>query len=673
MMNSILISYTKIIALLTLFIFTLSVNTLWAQQPEDTTITETFRLGEVTITGTSAGNRMQQVDQKTMNEHDVQTAAQALELVPGVAVSLSGGRNEAVVYVRGFDLRRVPVFVDGVPVSVPYDGYIDLSRMLVGDVAKITVDKSFASLLYGANTMGGAINIVSMQPQRKFELNAGVGSQFSQRGIGAYSTFVEGGTKQKKWYAKAMFAREQNFFQNLPEGFDTTALEQNYKRDNSAFENIRYSLKTGYTPNATDEYVVSVSGIRSNKGVPVYLGDDPNVRTRFWQYPRWDKNGLYLHSRTALSANTKLKTRWFYDTYYNVLKSYDNDEYNSQTFRYTFTSIYDDAAAGGSVELMLSQIANHTINLGWQGKFEQHREYNKDETPRNITDFTSTVAVEDAWKLNRHLTVMGGAGLFFRSGIEADHYFAQNDSMASYPLKDDAALNFQLKTRWQVAPKQIVTAGIAKRSRFATMKDRYSYRIGRALPNPDLQSEQALNTEIAYCYASKHFSAEASAFYHFIDNTIQQVTNVQDDLWQLQNTGRAHFRGFEALLGWQPLEKWSVGTTYAYIEQQNKTNPDLHFIDVPEHRATTFLKYELPRQFFAMANATYRSKSYSTTDGDFSAPEFVTFDVNLAWHILESLKLNVSAKNIADRLYYLNEGYPESGRHYRVQLQFTLP
>lgn len=80
-----------------------------------------------------------------------------------------GPRNETGVFVRGFDLRQVPLFVDGIPVYVPYDGYADLRRFTTFDVSEIDVAKGFSSALYGPNTLGGAINVVSRRPERSFE------------------------------------------------------------------------------------------------------------------------------------------------------------------------------------------------------------------------------------------------------------------------------------------------------------------------------------------------------------------------------------------------------------------------------------------------------------------------------------------------------------------------
>jgi len=63
-----------------------------------------------------------------------------------------------MVSIRGFDSREVPLFIDGIPVYVPYDGYVDLGRFTTADLAAIQVAKGFSSVAYGANTLGGAIS-----------------------------------------------------------------------------------------------------------------------------------------------------------------------------------------------------------------------------------------------------------------------------------------------------------------------------------------------------------------------------------------------------------------------------------------------------------------------------------------------------------------------------------
>jgi iron complex outermembrane receptor protein len=73
--------------------------------------------------------------------------ATAIDYLPGVVIDhISSGRNEAGIRVRGFTSRgQVPLYLDGIPVSVPYDGTVDFNRFLTSDIAEIRCQGIFLS------------------------------------------------------------------------------------------------------------------------------------------------------------------------------------------------------------------------------------------------------------------------------------------------------------------------------------------------------------------------------------------------------------------------------------------------------------------------------------------------------------------------------------------------
>jgi hypothetical protein len=148
---------------------------------------QTFTLGTVEVSARreaeelGAGD-MQRVGSAEMERSNASTVADAVRNLPGVSLSRNN-RNEEMISLRGFDSRQVPIFVDGVPLYVPYDGYVDLGRFTTFDLAEINVAKAGASLLYGPNTLGGAVNLVTRKPVKPFEgdVRLGVGSGGERR------------------------------------------------------------------------------------------------------------------------------------------------------------------------------------------------------------------------------------------------------------------------------------------------------------------------------------------------------------------------------------------------------------------------------------------------------------------------------------------------------------
>lgn len=108
-----------------------------------------------------------------------ETVGDAVNLLSGVTVS-TNSRNEQTVYLRGYDPRQAPLFIDGMPVYVPYDGYVDFGRFVTANLAAIQVAKGFSSVAYGPNTLGGAINLISRKLVKAFEGDASAG--FGQEG-----------------------------------------------------------------------------------------------------------------------------------------------------------------------------------------------------------------------------------------------------------------------------------------------------------------------------------------------------------------------------------------------------------------------------------------------------------------------------------------------------------
>jgi len=210
--------------ILILSFITIIVN---AQKNIDSTsmVLKVYQLGEIIISESAINQTVFKKDMQKLNAGNV---ASSISMLPSVTLVNSGARNETTVFLRGFDLRSVPVFADGIPVYVPYDGYVDLGRFTNSDLSKIEVSKGYSSILYGANTIGGAINMISSKPLKKleFELTAGA---FSGK---AYNTNLSVGSNLGKVYFQGSFSRISREYYSLSKDFDTCINETDYIRDN---------------------------------------------------------------------------------------------------------------------------------------------------------------------------------------------------------------------------------------------------------------------------------------------------------------------------------------------------------------------------------------------------------------------------------------------------------
>lgn len=643
---------------LLLILFCFNISTLYAQQP-------VFTLGEVAVKGKN--DISSDISATRIRQFAKNDVSKALNMLPGISLSAVGPRNEAMVYVRGFDLRQVPLLIDGIPVYVPYDGYVDLARFTTFDIAAINVSKGYTSVLYGPNAMGGAINLISRKPVKPFEFNGATGWM-----TGGYRTNINLGSNLGKFYIQAGASKMNRDSFPVKDGW----------RKNSWSTDSKYNVKIAYMPNKNSEYALSYVYQQGQKGSPVYAGTDTlNSQfksPRFWQWPKWDKKSLYFISNTGIDSTQYVKTRFYYDQFKNQLNSYDDATYSTMTKGYAFKSIYDDYTIGGIVEYGKTFSRRDNIKATVQYKQDVHREHNEGEAERTMSDKTFTLGVENEFMIVQGLTLLTGASYNSRSSIDAQNYNSTTKVISDFTSNNNNAVNVQAGLDYRLDAFNRFNLSVARKTRFATTKDRYSYRMGTAIPNPDLQAEYAVNYELGYTgNLNDKLQIQSALFYSNINNTIMMVNNVKLDtarnVWQsqLQNAGKSEYMGVEAGVEYKVLPSLTAGVNYTFIKRNNLTTPTLHFIDVPEHKVFGFVQYGYRELASVQVNTEYNSSRYSTTYGT-KTGSFMLLNASASVHVWKWFGLEAGVNNITDKTYALAEGYPEPGRNYFVNILYRL-
>ncbi|MGH9885282.1 MAG: TonB-dependent receptor plug domain-containing protein [bacterium] len=111
------------------------------------------------------------IDRTRLAESGVQTVSEALTLRPGLWID-RGVAGTSGITIQGLGPRYSLVLIDGARQIGRTDGYLDLDRFSVGELEQIEIVRGPSSALYGADALGGVVNLITRRPRDGFALDA---------------------------------------------------------------------------------------------------------------------------------------------------------------------------------------------------------------------------------------------------------------------------------------------------------------------------------------------------------------------------------------------------------------------------------------------------------------------------------------------------------------------
>ncbi|MGC8491624.1 MAG: TonB-dependent receptor plug domain-containing protein [Syntrophobacteraceae bacterium] len=653
---------------------------------------QVFKLGEVEVVGQQKQDENITVDRiynREMRLFDANNVATAANLDPGVSLVEQGQRNQYTVDVRGFDIRGVPLFVDGIPIYVPYDGYPDLSAFKTFNISELAISKGFTSVLYGANTEGGAINVLTRKPQKEFEVSGGSGY-----GTGdAYHGYMNFGSNQGKWFIQGGGYYDNTDYFPLSGDFSPTKTQPSGNRVNSYQNDWSGNVTLGLTPNSTDEYAFSFMNMETQKGVPPYAGSDPHAKVSYWQWPSWDVQLLDFHSYTQICEKNYLKTTAFYDKTDNKLFSFNNENYDTITYppRYAFISYYNDYSFGASAEAGTKLVPNNFIKAAFHFKDDVHKQWETIpvQPVTRFEDRTYSAGIEDTITITKEFYSIAGASYDWINTIEA-----QETPSTSFPIGSSHSFNPQLGLFYKLTDTGVLYATVARKSRLPSIKEKFSSFMSQGIPSPDLQPEKTINYDIGYkdlLLGCLHFQADA--FYNDVTNYIIYANaNIPDPYYpgttysQMQNIGKVHLYGVELGLKGRILPQVEGGFNYSYLQYVNGSTGQT-LADLPHDKVFAYLQYFTPLPGVSvLGSLEYNSDRFTKLDYGipYAAKQFTLINLkgiyDVPGRVIDCfmgpfpihVQLEAGINNITDENWELEEGFPLAGRTFFGQMRFTF-
>lgn len=125
------------------------------------------RLKEVEKPVIVKGGTTTEVTGKDIEERSDKVLKDVLYQVPGIQV-VTQRKGTTQFYMRGYDMSKVAILVDDIPLIDSFTGTMDIDNIGLMDIGEIVVSRGATSALYGARGGVGSINLLRKKPTRMY-------------------------------------------------------------------------------------------------------------------------------------------------------------------------------------------------------------------------------------------------------------------------------------------------------------------------------------------------------------------------------------------------------------------------------------------------------------------------------------------------------------------------
>jgi len=560
--------------------------------------------------------------------------SEAIKFFPSVYVT-SGEKNEFILKLRGLDSRRIALLIDGVPSYEPFFSNFDLKTVEVESAKSIQITRGPSSVLYGPNTLGGIVNVVTRRPTPEPALNleASYGENRT-RSLGLHSS--------ASWNKFSLIGHA--LFQDSA-GYYYSDGNNRILRANSDYERLSLNTKLYYMPSSRTEILFNGNYYHSAYGIPISL---ISAKPRYWRFKNWDRYSLNAGGFTSIGQKSLLRFRAYWIQYDNSLDAF----YNPEMSRRQYESIYDNSVFGFFALGDFPTNPENTFKLSLTLQQEISRQQDDIGLPwQRYNQGIYSVAGEDHFVLSPAWTIIGGVSLDYLDKFEGG---------SSQKLNPLVGLKFSPRENLELH------LSFSRKSRFPSMRSLYSSSSG----NPDLRSEAGTLGELGLSWNRGIFLSAAIFFSDFKD--MVESVRLPDGLRRFYNIGKAYINGLEIQLQ-KSSGPLAATLNYTYLDHKNRSE-DRPLDALPNHTLNFDLGLRLLHQLHWEIFGLYASSSswYDTTTMTTLRIPAYFYSNTVFSYSFPRAEVFVKLTNIFNEAYYTEPGFSCPGRTLEVGFRANI-
>ena len=559
------------------------------------------------------------IDREEIDRSAAADLPSLLKAYPGVSISRYGGQGAvADVSLRGMGASQTLVLINGIRSASATSGTTPIFNIPLSAIERIEIAKGGHSAQYGADAIGGVINIITKD-------GAGCADGRSQ-----CSSVTTGITHPWGGYTdlstRGLTDSGLNYFiggQVLgTQGYDfTTPLAWGHEPDDDGFLQGSLNLR---------------------------LSQD-------FDWGRLYADGLYSRGRSQ----------------YDALAPEDN-EVDVTTFAGKVGVRVDhDESWFSTLET--------TVGIDDASNFRDGVAGRRDFTTRRYGILAST---QKTFDLPDYSHVLGGGVEVYREEVSAttDYSVTERDLGAVFAqygfeygdfnlnagIRHDRNEQFGSATTWnagmsyEVIDDLVLRASASTGFRAPTFNDLYY----PGFSNPDLKPERSRSYELGALW---QVGPETSLDVAFYQTWLKDAIASSPPTYVPLNIARAKVTGVEAVLAHRFNDQWSGKTTLDIRSSKNEeTDKYIPYRD--RLKATAELLFTPTEKLELSGKLLYGAKRYADAANTVELPSYVTFDISMIYTLDEQSQIRLAVENVLDREYQTITDYRAPGRTFNLSV-----
>jgi iron complex outermembrane receptor protein len=542
----------------------------YGQNTQDS-IVKTYHLGEVEITGFKIEEvpmpQTTKINYWELRKADAPDLSQLQKNIPSGRIR-TNSRGESILFLRGAGERQLGLFFDGVPYNVPWDNRFDLTFLPLDVVGEISVNQNASSVLYGANVLGGAVNI----------------NTYERSSNGSNGSLTISGSNSETYSGSGSFDWKKDNFNftaalsyldskgsilpaNSPPELQSQDREAKYITNT---QRKRFSLFTRgeWWFGESSKTGLSVNFVTGSKGVAPETHVAP-ADARLWRYPDWNRVTVSSNSKFKLNSKLDLTTVFWWDNFGQKIETYSDLSFS----KITESQRDRDITLGGRASLIYKLNENHSLLGVVNFSATSHNEIILNASGGQISDFDYSQnflssGLEYSYRYEG-FSILGG-GVFDLSMINKTGAFSQ------YGNTNASAPGVFASAAWEVSPGWEVFAGVTYRNRFPSLRESFSGALNRFKANPDLKPEKGTLTDFGVKFGRNGLTLKLSGFYNIYSDLISQIrlTAAQDAQRRRMriNLADATIIGSELVFEYKPSTFMGISGNLTYMDARGKAD-----------------------------------------------------------------------------------------------------